>query len=91
MKLLRVYGGLVHVKSDVVGFKSLPAGVVRKFGEEGTGSGVSSSSYGRGSKLRGPSQNNPRTALKRDVNITKLNWLLYFRAGIRTPLSHLCR
>ncbi|GBN11349.1 hypothetical protein AVEN_159131-1 [Araneus ventricosus] len=34
---------------------------------------VSSSSSDRGSKFRGPSQNSPRVASKRDVNITKLN------------------
>ncbi|GBM33001.1 hypothetical protein AVEN_263495-1 [Araneus ventricosus] len=34
---------------------------------------MSSSSSDRGSKLRGPSQNSPRVASKRDVNITKLN------------------
>ncbi|GBO42194.1 hypothetical protein AVEN_58601-1, partial [Araneus ventricosus] len=32
-----------------------------------------SSSSDRGSKLRGPPQNSPRVASKRDVNITKLN------------------
>ncbi|GBN43201.1 hypothetical protein AVEN_78852-1 [Araneus ventricosus] len=34
---------------------------------------VSSSSSNHGSKLRGPSQNSPRVASKRDVNMTKLN------------------
>ncbi|GBN51666.1 hypothetical protein AVEN_85038-1 [Araneus ventricosus] len=36
---------------------------------------VSSSSSDRGSKLQGPSQNNLRVASKRDVNITKLNYM----------------
>ncbi|GBN56255.1 hypothetical protein AVEN_213548-1 [Araneus ventricosus] len=48
------------------------AGVVRKF-EEVVPAQVSSSSSDRGSKLRGPSQNSPRVASKRDVNKTKLN------------------
>ncbi|GBN96799.1 hypothetical protein AVEN_123936-1 [Araneus ventricosus] len=45
--------------------------MVRKFGKE-VGAQVSSSSSDHGSKLRGPSQNSPRAAAKRDVNITKL-------------------
>ncbi|GBL72730.1 hypothetical protein AVEN_127963-1 [Araneus ventricosus] len=38
---------------------------------------VSSSSSDSGSKLRGPSQTSPRDALKRDINITKLNTLMW--------------
>ncbi|GBM06296.1 hypothetical protein AVEN_208981-1 [Araneus ventricosus] len=51
--------------------KRPPVGVAWKF-EEGVPAQVSSSSSDRGSKLRGPSQNSPRVASKRDVNITKL-------------------
>ncbi|GBN76262.1 hypothetical protein AVEN_134484-1 [Araneus ventricosus] len=47
--------------------KRPPVGVAREFGE-GVPAQVSSSD--RGSKLRGPSLNNPRVASKRDVNIT---------------------
>ncbi|GBN00755.1 hypothetical protein AVEN_208743-1 [Araneus ventricosus] len=39
---------------------------------EGVAAQISSSSSDRGSKLRGPSQNSPRAASKRHVNITKL-------------------
>ncbi|GBM73394.1 hypothetical protein AVEN_25053-1 [Araneus ventricosus] len=46
-------------------------GPVGKFGE-GVPAQVSSSSSDRDSKLRGPSQNSPRVASKRDVNITNL-------------------
>ncbi|GBL85872.1 hypothetical protein AVEN_63195-1 [Araneus ventricosus] len=58
--------------SCLVGAERPPVGVVRKFGE-GVPAHVSSTSSDRGSKLRGPSQNNPHVASKRDVNITKLN------------------
>ncbi|GBL93899.1 hypothetical protein AVEN_153655-1 [Araneus ventricosus] len=62
----------VPVASDVV-TKYPPAGVVvRKFGE-GVPAQVPSSSSDRGSKLRGPDQNSPRVASKRDVSIIKLN------------------
>ncbi|GBM45984.1 hypothetical protein AVEN_82152-1 [Araneus ventricosus] len=37
------------------------------------GTQVSSSSSDRGTKLRGPSQNNPHVASKRNINKTKLN------------------
>ncbi|GBL85865.1 hypothetical protein AVEN_63191-1 [Araneus ventricosus] len=47
--------------------KCPPIGVVRKFCE-GVPDQVSSSSSERGSKLRGPCQNNPRVASKRDDN-----------------------
>ncbi|GBN17450.1 hypothetical protein AVEN_232543-1 [Araneus ventricosus] len=47
-------------------------GVAWKFGE-GVPAQVSSLSSDHGSKLRGPSQNSPRVASKRDVNIAKLN------------------
>ncbi|GBL85858.1 hypothetical protein AVEN_63187-1 [Araneus ventricosus] len=47
---------------------------------------VSSSSSGRGSKLRGPSQSSSGVASKRDVNIAKLN---YFRQK-RNSLLHEC-
>ncbi|GBN00202.1 hypothetical protein AVEN_99275-1 [Araneus ventricosus] len=46
--------------------------VVQKLGE-GVPARVSSSSFDRGSKLRGSSQNSPHVASKRDVNITKLS------------------
>ncbi|GBL79053.1 hypothetical protein AVEN_48999-1 [Araneus ventricosus] len=49
---------------------SPPVGVAWKLGEE-VPAQVSSSLSDRGSKLRGPSQNSPRVASKRDVNITK--------------------
>ncbi|GBO02309.1 hypothetical protein AVEN_163733-1 [Araneus ventricosus] len=68
---IRLVWGLLHAKSYVVA-KHHPAGVVWKFGERALAQ-VSSSSSGSGSKLRGPSQNSPRVASKRDVNITKLN------------------
>ncbi|GBM48806.1 hypothetical protein AVEN_18747-1 [Araneus ventricosus] len=41
--------------------------------ERGVTAQMSSSSSDRVSKFRGPSQNSPRVASKRDVNITKLN------------------
>ncbi|GBL80498.1 hypothetical protein AVEN_225204-1 [Araneus ventricosus] len=47
------------------------AGAVRKLGEE-VPAGVPSPSFDRGSKLRGLSQNSPRVASKRDINIIKL-------------------
>ncbi|GBM15143.1 hypothetical protein AVEN_242181-1 [Araneus ventricosus] len=49
---------------------SPPAGVVWKFGEGATAE-VTSSSSDIGLKLQSPSQNSPRVASKRDVNITK--------------------
>ncbi|GBM65392.1 hypothetical protein AVEN_232322-1 [Araneus ventricosus] len=52
------------------------AGVVRKFGE-GMPVQMSSSSADLGSKLRGSSQNSPRVASKRDINITKLTETLW--------------
>ncbi|GBM92342.1 hypothetical protein AVEN_116794-1, partial [Araneus ventricosus] len=55
---------------QVVGAKRPPVGVVPNFGE-GVPAQVSSSSSDRGSKLRGPSQNNPYVASKRDANVTK--------------------
>ncbi|GBM02193.1 hypothetical protein AVEN_190610-1 [Araneus ventricosus] len=66
LKIRRVWG-LLHAKSSVV-VKRPPVGVAWKFGE-GVPAQVSSSSSDRGSKLRGPSQNSPRVASKRDVNI----------------------
>ncbi|GBO00002.1 hypothetical protein AVEN_23008-1 [Araneus ventricosus] len=69
LKIRRVWG-LLHAKSYVMA-KRPPAGVAWKL-REGMSAQVSSSSSGRGSKLRGPSQNNPRVASKRDVDITKL-------------------
>ncbi|GBL95940.1 hypothetical protein AVEN_227163-1 [Araneus ventricosus] len=57
--------GLLHAKSYVVA-KRPPVGEARKFGE-----GVSSSLSDLGSKLRGPSLNDPRVASKRDVNLTQ--------------------
>ncbi|GBO17695.1 hypothetical protein AVEN_13973-1 [Araneus ventricosus] len=59
---------MAHVKPVVV--KCSPADVARKFGEE-VGAQMSTSSSDHDSKLRGPSQNSPRVALKQDVN--KLN------------------
>ncbi|GBN32414.1 hypothetical protein AVEN_169509-1 [Araneus ventricosus] len=70
---IRCVLGLLHVKS-YVGIKRPSAGVVWKFGE-GIPAQVSSSSSDRSSKLRGSSQNSPRVASKRDVNITKL-WII---------------
>ncbi|GBL85830.1 hypothetical protein AVEN_63163-1 [Araneus ventricosus] len=61
--------GLLQDKSYVVA-KRPPAGVAWKFGER-VPAQASSSSSDRGSKLRGPSQNSPCVAFKRDVNITK--------------------
>ncbi|GBM00363.1 hypothetical protein AVEN_179183-1 [Araneus ventricosus] len=71
-------GGLVvrsrlwgrRVKSYVVA-KRPPVGAAWKFGD-GVLAHLSSLSSDRDSKLRGPSQNSPRVASKRDVNITKL-------------------
>ncbi|GBN57659.1 hypothetical protein AVEN_23963-1 [Araneus ventricosus] len=63
---------LLHAKSYVVA-KRPPIGVARKFGER-VPAQVSSSSSDHGTKLRGPSQNSPRVATKRDVNITTLNY-----------------
>ncbi|GBN72378.1 hypothetical protein AVEN_76571-1 [Araneus ventricosus] len=64
--------------------KRPPAGVAWKFGE-GVPAQVSSSSSDRDSKLRGPSQNSPRVASKRDVNITKTKL-----REILTRIAHLC-
>ncbi|GBN40174.1 hypothetical protein AVEN_159704-1 [Araneus ventricosus] len=72
LKIRRVWG-LLYAKSYVVA-KRPPVGVAWKLGE-GVSAQVSSSSSDRGSKLRGLSQNSPRVASKRDVNITKL---IYF-------------
>ncbi|GBN78014.1 hypothetical protein AVEN_199053-1 [Araneus ventricosus] len=69
LKIRRVWG-LLHVKSYVVA-KGPSFGVEWKFGE-GVPAQASSSSSDCGSKLRGPSQNIPRVALKLDVNISKL-------------------
>ncbi|GBM79067.1 hypothetical protein AVEN_86078-1 [Araneus ventricosus] len=55
-----------------LGAKRPPIGVVRKFGD-GVPAQVSSSSSDRGPKLRCQSQESPRVASKRGVNITKLN------------------
>ncbi|GBN04805.1 hypothetical protein AVEN_270735-1 [Araneus ventricosus] len=71
-KIRRAWG-LLHAKSCPVA-KRPPVGVAWKFGE-GVPAHVSSSSSDRGSKLRGPSQNSPRVASKRDVNIAKLKKL----------------
>ncbi|GBL72126.1 hypothetical protein AVEN_115130-1 [Araneus ventricosus] len=68
LKTRRVWG-LVHVKSYIV-VKRPPVGMAWKFGE-GVPAQVSFSSSDRGSKLGGPSQNSPRVASKRDVNVTK--------------------
>ncbi|GBM79301.1 hypothetical protein AVEN_9937-1 [Araneus ventricosus] len=73
LRLRRVWG-LLHAKSYVVA-KCLSVGVVWKFGE-GVPAQVSSSSSDGGSKLRGPSQNSPRAASKRDFNINKIKKLL---------------
>ncbi|GBM75169.1 hypothetical protein AVEN_99567-1 [Araneus ventricosus] len=71
LKIRRVLG-LLHAKS-YVGVKRPPAGVVQKFGGVGSPVEVSFSLSDRGSKLRGQSQNIPRVASKRDLNITKRN------------------
>ncbi|GBM98781.1 hypothetical protein AVEN_139132-1 [Araneus ventricosus] len=63
--------GLLHVKLYVVA-KCPPVGAVRKFGE-GMPAQMSSSSSDRCLRFRGPSQNIPRVASKRDVNITRLD------------------
>ncbi|GBO12487.1 hypothetical protein AVEN_258197-1 [Araneus ventricosus] len=57
--------------------KRPPADVVRKFGE-GVPAQVSSSLSNQDSKLRSPSQNNPRVASKQNVNITKLKIISTF-------------
>ncbi|GBL80711.1 hypothetical protein AVEN_70452-1, partial [Araneus ventricosus] len=64
-----MYVELVHAKSESWA-KRPPAGVERKLGEGALAQVVSSSSD-RCSKLRGPSQNSPRVASKRNVNKTK--------------------
>ncbi|GBN08657.1 hypothetical protein AVEN_257547-1 [Araneus ventricosus] len=74
---------LLHVKSYVVA-KCPPVGVAWKFGE-GVPAQKSSSSSDCGSKLRGPSQNSPRVASKRDVNITKLNCAYTTQINVRNP------
>ncbi|GBO12125.1 hypothetical protein AVEN_69726-1 [Araneus ventricosus] len=58
--------------------------MVRKFGE-GVPARVSFSSSDRGSKFRGPSQNNTRVVSKRDVNITKLTQLKF---NATSPMTH---
>ncbi|GBM67802.1 hypothetical protein AVEN_216250-1 [Araneus ventricosus] len=60
-----VYVGVLRVKSHA---KRPPACVVLKFGEA-VPAQVSPSPFVCGSKLRGKSQNSPRVASKRDVNI----------------------
>ncbi|GBN78347.1 hypothetical protein AVEN_110908-1 [Araneus ventricosus] len=55
-----------------------PFGVVRNFGEA-VSAQVSSSSSDSGPKWRGPVQNSPYVPSKRDVNITKLNFIVYAR------------
>ncbi|GBM13273.1 hypothetical protein AVEN_226262-1 [Araneus ventricosus] len=62
--------GHVTSKSSVVA-KRPPVFVALQFGE-GVPAQVSPLSSDRCSKLQGPSQNSPRVALKRDVNMTKL-------------------
>ncbi|GBL92163.1 hypothetical protein AVEN_91509-1 [Araneus ventricosus] len=71
---IRCILGVLSAKS-LVGAKRHPIGGVWKFGE-GMRAHLSSSSSDRSSKLRGPSQNSPRVASKRDINITKLNLTL---------------
>ncbi|GBM78922.1 hypothetical protein AVEN_62280-1, partial [Araneus ventricosus] len=66
---IRRVWGLLHAKSCVVA-KRPPVGVAWKLGE-GVRAQVSSSSSDRDSKLRGPSQNSPRVASKRDVYTSK--------------------
>ncbi|GBM35266.1 hypothetical protein AVEN_45532-1 [Araneus ventricosus] len=60
-----------HAKSYAVTKRSPPppAGAARKLGE-GVPAQVSSSSFDRGSKLRGPSQNIPRVVSKWDADRT---------------------
>ncbi|GBO35715.1 hypothetical protein AVEN_192177-1 [Araneus ventricosus] len=60
--------GLLHVISYVVAKR--PSVCVEVW--RGVSAQVSSSSSDHRSKFRGPSQNSPRVASKRDVNITKL-------------------
>ncbi|GBM28655.1 hypothetical protein AVEN_629-1 [Araneus ventricosus] len=60
--------------------------VAWKFGE-GVPAQVSSSSSDRGSKLRGPSQNSPRVASKRDINITKPLSVGMSNEGVKVPLT----
>ncbi|GBO29151.1 hypothetical protein AVEN_169859-1 [Araneus ventricosus] len=69
-KIRRVWG-LLHSKSHVVAKHPLVS-VAWKLGE-GVPAQVSSSSSDRGLKLRGPSQNSPRVASKRDVNMPNNN------------------
>ncbi|GBM76368.1 hypothetical protein AVEN_165972-1 [Araneus ventricosus] len=52
--------------------KRPPPSAVRKL-DKGVPAQVSSSSSDRCSKLQSPSQNSPRVASKRDVNLSKLN------------------
>ncbi|GBN69409.1 hypothetical protein AVEN_105812-1 [Araneus ventricosus] len=59
--------------SDHESFSLPTAGVMRKFGEWCHPAQVSSSSSDRSSIFRSVCQNSPCVALKRDVNITKLN------------------
>ncbi|GBL90557.1 hypothetical protein AVEN_179468-1 [Araneus ventricosus] len=63
--------GLLHVKSYVREPSVLPLVWCGSSEKEGVPAQVSSSSSDQGSKLRDPSQNSPRVASKRDVNITK--------------------
>ncbi|GBM47235.1 hypothetical protein AVEN_136601-1 [Araneus ventricosus] len=71
--MIRRVWGLLHDKAYVVA-KRPPVGVAWKFGDEAPAQ-VSSPSSDRGTKLRGPSQNSPHVASKRDVNIIKLTKL----------------
>ncbi|GBN27952.1 hypothetical protein AVEN_179277-1 [Araneus ventricosus] len=64
-----MYVSLLQVKSYVEAKRPLP-GMVLKFGEE-VPARVSSSSSDCGSKLRDPSENNPRVASKRNINVNK--------------------
>ncbi|GBL64199.1 hypothetical protein AVEN_261190-1 [Araneus ventricosus] len=71
------------------------AGVVQKL-REGVTTQMPSSSSDRGSKLLGPSQNSPRVASIRDVNLTKLTILTHRRGhtsnlrgvGLRVERRH---
>ncbi|GBO39768.1 hypothetical protein AVEN_223152-1 [Araneus ventricosus] len=72
-----VWGAPPHTKSYVVAKQAHVAGVVWKLGDGGGKPGVKTSPSDRGSKLRGPSQNNRRIASKWDVNTTKLKLLVH--------------
>ncbi|GBN67211.1 hypothetical protein AVEN_249524-1, partial [Araneus ventricosus] len=81
-----LYVGLLYFKSYVGGQTFFRWSAVEVWRE--VPAQVLSSSSDHGSKLRGPSQNSPRVASKRDVNITQMTQLvgILYEAESEIPL-----